>query len=311
MIVNKGEEDLLEVTLLGCGGMLPMKERWLTSCLVSCQGHSILIDCGEGTQIALKCANRKTKPIDLICITHFHADHISGLPGMLLSMGNEGRTESITIAGPAGIGRVVRSLCVIAPSLPFEIQIAEVQPLQTISSAMLTVTPFEAKHGVRCYGYSVELPRKGRFLPEKAKANGVPMCIWSQLQREGEVMYEGTVYTYEMVSEGSRKGIKLTYCTDSRPTDTIAEGAAGADLMICEGLYYDPEKLSRAKKTGHMLFSEAAALAKRANARRLWLTHFSPAVPDPEEGIHYAQTIFPAAECGYDGKSLDIPFDES
>ncbi len=300
---------MLEVTLLGCGGMLPMKDRWLTSCLISCQGHSILVDCGEGTQIALKCAKRKTKPIDLICITHFHADHISGLPGFLLSMGNEGREEPVTIAGPAGIERIVNNLCVIAPNLPFDIKFTEISEPHPFKSELLTVTPFEAAHSVRCLGYSFVLERKGKFLPEKARKNGVPMCIWSELQKEGSAVYNEKIYTYDDVSEGTRKGIKLTYCTDSRPINNIAAYARNADLLICEGLYYEPEKINRAIKTGHMIYSEAAGIAEKANVKKLWLTHFSPAVTDPEAGIGYAKKIFPTTECGFDGKYIDINFE--
>lgn len=301
---------MLDVTLLGCGGMLPTKERWLTSCLLSSQGHSILIDCGEGTQIALKCAERKTKPVDLICITHFHADHISGLPGFLLSMGNEGRTEPVTIAGPAGIDRIVKSLCIIAPNLPFEVICREVRSSESFEYGLLTVTPFDAKHSIKCYGYRVELHRRAEFSPEKAKTNNVPMCIWSRLQKEGSVMHENRLYSYDEVSQGNRRGLKVTYCTDSRPTSEIAENAADSDLFICEGLYYDPEKADRAVSKKHMMFEEAARLAVQANAERLWLTHFSPAVQTPEEGIDYARNIFPAAECGYDGKTISLVFSD-
>lgn len=301
---------MLDVTLLGCGGMLPMKERWLTSCLISCQGHSILIDCGEGTQIALKYAEKKTKPVDLICITHFHADHISGLTGFLLSMGNEGRTDPVVIAGPPGIEKTVKCLLVIAPNLPFEVICKEVTPSIPFQSGLLTVTPFEAKHSLRCFGYSVELNRKAKFSTEKAKSNSVPMCIWSQLQKDGEVSYDGKKYFYSDVSEGKRKGLKVTYCTDSRPADTISQFAKGSDLFICEGLYYDPEKFDRALKTKHMMFEEAARLAKNAEVSRLWLTHFSPAVQTPEEGLEFAKKIFPPSECGYDGRNIVLTFDD-
>lgn len=301
---------MLEVTLLGCGGMLPMKNRWLTSCLVGCQGHSLLIDCGEGTQIAFKCAGRKVRPVDIICITHFHADHISGLPGFLLSLGNEGRTEPITIAGPPGIEKIVRSLCIIAPNLPFEINCMEIADPQPFRYGDFKISPFEVRHSIRCFGYSVELERKGRFIPEKARVNDVPMCIWSKLQKYGEVEYNGRRYNYSEVSEGSRKGIKLTYCTDTRPVKNIITHAENSDLFICEGLYYDPEKISRAVKTGHMLYSEAAKLAKESAVKQLWLTHFSPAVKDPEEGIEQARSIFPQSFCGTDGKSVDIDYPE-
>lgn len=299
---------MLEVTLLGTGGMLPLKNRWLTSCLLSCQGHSILVDCGEGTQIALKNTNCKMKPIDLICITHFHADHISGLPGFLLSMGNEGREEPVTIAGPKGIESIVKSICVIAPNLPFELKFEELSDHTKLKSHQLEVTSFRVEHSVECLGYTFDLRRKGRFNAEKAKALNLPVSTWSVLQREGCICYGNQLYTYEAVSDGMQDGVKVTYCTDSRPVKNIVKYASNSDLFICEGLYYEPDKIRRAKKTGHMLYSEAAELAKQSNVKQLWLTHYSPAVTEPEEGLDIAKAVFEHTECGYDGKHIDLLF---
>lgn len=301
---------MLDVTLLGTGGMLPLKDRWLTSCILSCEGHSILVDCGEGTQIALKNTKCKLKPIDLICITHFHADHISGLPGFLLSMGNEGREEPVTIAGPEGIEKIVKSICIIAPNLPFELKFIDFAEMKTFSSGKIIITPFKAEHGVECLGYSFYLPRKGRFNAEKAKMNNVPMAVWSRLQKGENVLYDNQLYTSDMVLDADRRGVKVTYCTDSRPVENIAKYTENSDLFICEGLYFDPEKIGRARKTGHMLYSEAASLAAKAGVKEMWLTHYSPAVTDPEEGIEIARAIFPNTECGYDGKRKTISFIE-
>lgn len=301
---------MLDITLLGTGGMLPLKNRWLTSCLVSCEGHSVLIDCGEGTQIAVKCAGKKTKNVDMICITHFHADHISGLPGFLLSLGNEGRTEPVTILGPKGLNHIVKSLCVIAPCLTFDLNIREIPKTTNIKCGNLYINPFHAEHGIDCYGYSIELKRNGKFDPAKAKLNNVPVAVWSALQKNDSIEYQGNLYTSDMVLGESRKGIKFTYCTDSRPTKIIAQNAENSDLFICEGLYSQPEKLARAVETNHMIYSEAAQLAKTANVKKLWLTHYSPALTDPEEGIEFARNIFPDAECGFDGKNIDLCYDE-
>ena len=301
---------MIDVTLLGCGGMMPMKDRWLTSCLLTCDGRSVLIDCGEGTQIAMKCASRRVKPVELICFTHFHADHISGLPGFLLSMGNEGRTEPVTIAGPRGLERTVRSLCVIAPALPFEIRFAELKDEQTLHCGELEIDFFKARHSIECIGYSVSLKRQGKFDPEKAVQNNVPKRIWSTLQKNGEVDYEGVHYTFDMVGGKPRKGIKVSYCTDSRPTERIAEGVKESDLFICEGLYSEADKTERAIKTGHMMFCEAASLASKAGVRELWLTHFSPALTEPQEGLPAVREIFPNAHCGFDGKTVTLNFED-
>ena len=167
---------MLEVTLLGTGGTMPLKNRWLSSCLIRHMGHSILIDCGEGTQIALKHSENKFKPIDIICITHFHADHISGLPGFLLSMSNEGRTEPVTIIGPAGLKKVVNALCIIAPNLPFELNLLEYPTdISDFEYNDIKITPFSVKHSVVCAGYNFKLKRVGKFDIEKAKKNNVPM----------------------------------------------------------------------------------------------------------------------------------------
>ena len=301
---------MLRVTLPGTGGMMPTKERWLSTCIISCEGHSILIDCGEGTQVAVKFAGCRIKPVDLICITHFHADHISGLPGFLLSLGNEGRVEPLTIAGPKGIKRIVKSLCVIAPALPFEIRFRELTEPEPFEEAGFTVTPFKVRHRVECLGYSFYLPRIGKFNVEKARALSIPQNLWNPLQKTGQVMYNDKLYTYDMVSDGDREGIKVTYCTDTRPVNSIIENAKNSDLFICEGLYYSPDKLERAKLTGHMLYEEAAELAVKASVKRLWLTHFSPAVEFPEEGISAAADIFENAECGFDGKTIDLVFND-
>ena len=290
---------------------MPLKNRWLSSCLLSVFGHSVLIDCGEGTQIALKWAGQKSKPIDVICFTHFHADHIAGLPGFLLTMSNEGRTEPLTMIGPVGLETIVRALCLIAPNLTFDIRFIEVPSDGTvIQSEPLTITPFRVRHGVPCLGYCFELKRAGKFDKEKALKNEVPLKVWSKLQHQDSVTYNGVVYTSDMVLGAPRKGLKVTYTTDTRPVKNIAVHAAGSDLLICEGMFAEEDKLERAIETGHMLFSEAAGIASQAQVKKLWLTHYSPSLEYPEEGLSFASAVFPQTECGFDGKTEDLLFEE-
>ncbi len=302
---------MMNITLLGTGGTMPLKNRWLSSCLIACNGHSILTDCGEGTQIALRWAGQKSKPIDVMCFTHFHADHISGLPGFLLTMSNEGRTEPLTMVGPVGLEKYVRALCLIAPNLTFDIRFIEVkEDDKEIVTENIVIYPFRVRHSIPCLGYRFELHRAGKFDKEKAIANQVPLKLWAVLQKEQTVEHEGIIYTPDMVLGEARKGLKVTYTTDTRPTPGIINNACGSDLLICEGMFAEEDKLSRAVETGHMLFREAAQIAKEAAVRRLWLTHYSPSLDKPEEGLSAAAAIFPAAECGFDGKNIELRFEE-
>ena len=302
---------MIDVCLLGTGGMMPLPYRWLTSLMVRYNGHSILIDCGEGTQIALKEKGWSPNPIDMICFTHYHADHISGLPGMLLTMGNAERKEPLTLVGPKGLTRVVSALRTIAPELPFEIRYLELtETEEQFDFEELKVQAFRVNHNVVCYGYSVSLGRAGRFQVEKAKELGIEMKYWSRLQKGERIETETGILTPEMVLGPARKGLKLTYCTDTRPTESIAEHAAGSDLFICEGMYGEADKLSKARENKHMTMYEAASIAKAAKVPELWLTHYSPSLMRPEEYMGDVRKIFPNAVAAKDGRTVELRFEE-
>ena len=303
---------MLDICLLGTGGMMPLPNRHLTSLMARYNGSSILIDCGEGTQVAIRKKGWSVHSIDVICITHFHGDHISGLPGLLLSMGNADRTEPVTVVGPKGLERVVSALRVIAPELPFELHFIELEE-QNVSLSLCgcTIEAFRVQHNVVCYGYTILVHRAGRFLPEKAKENNVPQKCWSRLQKGETVEFEGRQYTPELVLGPPRKGIKLTYCTDTRPISRIAEQAENADLFICEGMYGGHENDKKAREKKHMTFLEAAALAKEAKAARLWLTHYSPSIGRPEDYLEAVSEVFSESWAGKDGKTTTLIFDQS
>lgn len=302
---------MLDVCLAGTSGMVPLKDRWLTTLYASSDGHAVLIDSGEGTQVALAAAGCHVKRIDAICITHYHLDHIGGIAGLLLAMGNAGRTEPVDIIGPPGLVEVLKGLLIIAVP-PFDVTCYQVVGSDEVicRAGKIEIRAFSADHVVPCLGYTLTLPRKPKFDPEKARENDIPIEAWSLLQKGDSVKIGDRIVDPSLVLGEERKGLKLLYSTDTRPTDTIVEMGKGADLMILEGEYGTTDKIDRAIKWGHMTFPEAAELAKRSGAKELWLTHFSQSMPDPEEYLENAAAIFPNTVIGYDGIRKTLAFED-
>ena len=301
---------MLDVCLLGSGGMMPLPYRWLTALMTRFNGSSLLIDCGEGTQIAIKEKGWSFKPIDVICFTHYHGDHISGLPGLLLTMGNADRKEPLTLIGPKGLERVVSALRVIAPELPFPIIYKEIEGAeQTFELNGYRLKAFRVNHNVLCYGYTMEIDRAGKFDVERAKEQEIPQKYWKHLQK-GETIETGNgILTPDMVLGPPRKGLKLTYTTDTRPTNSIRENAKDSDLFICEGMYGEKEKAAKAVEYKHMTFYEAAHLAKDAQVKEMCLTHYSPSLTRPGEDMDEVRRIFPEAKAGKDRMSRELAFE--
>ena len=294
---------------------MPLPNRFLTSLIVRYNGKCVLIDCGEATQIAMKKKGISAKPIDVVCFTHYHADHISGLPGFLLTMGNAERTEPLLLVGPKGLERVVNSLRVIAPELPFEIMFKEITDdeisFEIEGMPFFTVTAFKVNHNITCYGYSMSLRRQGKFDVDAANSAGIDRMYWNSLQKgETITLEDGRVYTPDMVLGAERKGIKLTYCTDTRPMDRIVDNAADSDLFICEGMYGEADKLQKAKENKHMTFYEAARMARDAKVKEMWLTHYSPSLVNPKEFMEDTRKIFPQTVAAKDGRSIELKFTE-
>lgn len=293
---------MIDVTLIGTGGMVPLPERFLASCLIEYNGKSILIDCGEGTQISLHKGRLSMSRIDTILITHCHADHVSGLPGLLLTIGNQGRTEPINIIAPRGSAKYINSLLVVCGYLPYEVRISELHDTkpQQFEQIGLTITSIPLKHHINCLGYSLELKLRPRFQPDIAKKLNIPVKFWKILHSGNSVKVDEKTYTPDMVLGEPRNPIKISYVTDSRPVKHIKDIIKHSDLFICEGMYGEDEQHDNAVEKMHMIFSEAATIAKNAEVKELWLTHFSPSLSRPEDFISYASNIFPNTKIGRD-----------
>lgn len=306
---------MIDVTLIGCGGTMPLPGRALSALAVRCGGHLALVDCGEGTQAAARAADVSLVKLDLLCLTHYHGDHILGVPGLLQTMANLGRTEPVRLAGPQGLSHWGRLLLALAGPLPFAVELEELPfaCTQILLPAFggLEVTAFPLEHRVPCLGYRFSLPRAGRFLPAKALLLEVPRSAWKELQQGSAVRLEdGRLVEPRLVLGPPRPGLSLVYATDTRACASLEEAAAGTDLLVMDGTYADEADAGKAAAYGHSTFAQSAALAARAGAKRLWLTHYGGALTEPEKALAAAQAIFPAAEAGCDGLCTTLAFGE-
>ncbi|MHB1161189.1 MAG: ribonuclease Z [Chloroflexota bacterium] len=323
---------MLDVMLLGTGGMTPLPYRFLASAILRHQGRMVLIDCGEGTQISLKTktaapSNQPTpagssdasasmrsgwgfKEISAILLTHLHADHVAGLPGMLLTIGNSGRRDALLLYGPRDLWRVVEGVRAMAPQLPFPLEWQELVGGEELDLGGIEVSCLAADHGVPCLAYCVQVPRGRRFNPERARELGIPVRLWGRLQDGESLEWEGRLVEPAEVLGEERRGLKLCYVTDTRPTPDLPGFVEGADLLICEGMYGSPEDRDKAEGNKHMLFSEAAEIALRGRVSELWLTHFSPSLSDPTEWTEEATRVFPNTRIGHDRMAATLRFRE-
>ncbi len=302
-----------EICLIGTGGMMPLKNRWLTSCYYEYEGHALLIDCGEGTQIALAAADRKISRIDMLLLTHMHADHVSGLPGFLLSLGNSSREEPFDIYLPEGKTQTIKNLMSICGMLPFEVRFTELPTDRRFEfiaeqiSPLVKIESIPLRHSTVCLGYSVTLNRRQEFQPQAAKELDIPVKYWRTLHSgESVTLEDGRLITPDMVTLSNRRPIKLAYVTDTLPFNAIADFAKDSQLFICEGMYGDPDKKQSMNEKGHMLMQDACRLAENAGAEQLWLTHYSPAEMNPKYYEKELKKLFPAVTVSFDGISLDI-----
>lgn len=284
--------------------MMPLPSRWLSSVLLRYREHLILFDCGEGTQISLRALGWGLKAIDLLLISHVHGDHVTGVPGLLLTLGNSGRTAPLTILAPRGVREVLEALLRVAPHLPFGIEWLTADGGEDFFVCGLQVRCATAEHQVPCLAYRVDVPRGPRFLPDRARQLGVPVTEWSRLQRGESV---GGVQPEDVLGP-PRRGVSVGLVTDTRPTPQLVELVRDVDLLIEEGMYGDDADADRAMERKHMTFREAAGVAYAAGVRELVLTHFSPSVTDPQYFLGNAREVFLRTEVGVDHMTRSLQF---
>lgn len=315
---------MIDLAMLGVGGGMPLPGRYLSASMLNFKGRKILIDCGEGTQVSMRELGWGFKAIDIICITHAHGDHIVGLPGLLSTIGNSGRTNPITIIGPTGITEIVNGLRLIAPYLPYEINILEAQNsdfkflvqddnLELIDNnkkafEALEISTLKVDHSTECISYSFSVERTPKFDIDKATKNEVPKSIWGKLQKGNDIILDDKLYTPDLILGESRGGLKLSYVTDTRNIDEIIDFISESDLFVCEGTYGDNADIEKAIKNKHMTFREAATLAKNGNVSQLLLTHFSPAMPNPSQFLNNAKEVFENTIIGEEKLILTLNF---
>jgi ribonuclease Z len=304
---------VIQVVFLGTAASRPTVARNVSSLVIHRLGEHLMFDCGEGTQRQMMRYGTGFSVHDIL-FTHLHADHLLGLPGLLRTMGLQGREEPMRLFCAAGEGKLVRDVVHLGVErIPFEITIRELEPGESVRRDGYDIVPFGTRHGRRSLGYAlVEHERLGRFDPDRARELGVPEGpLFGRLHRGETIEVGGRVISPGHVVGPPRPGRRVVYTGDTRPSRVTVEHALGADLLIHEATFAD-EEADRARETDHSTASEAARIARDAGARRLILTHISPRY-GLEPGIleQEARAIFPATTVARDGLEVDVPFPDA
>lgn len=287
-----------------------MPDRALSSMYIRVNGRGLLVDCGEGTQVGIRRLGWGFRSIEAIMLTHYHGDHCTGLAGLLLSLEKAGKTDDFHIYGPLGLKRVVEGLCLIVPKLSYAVMLHEYAASGLQEELIgLKTEAFPVDHGgIPCYGFRFSLPRMAEFDPDAAKRLNIPVEYWKRLQNGETVNVGGRTVQPRDVTGPERRGISFVFSTDTRPCETLEKRSEGADLLILEGMYGSDEKKPLAVKNHHMMFSEAALIARNAKAAALLLTHYSTSMNDPNEYLPCARDIFENTYTASDGLMVTLRY---
>ena len=310
---------MLDFTLLGTAALLPLPDRALAAGALRYRGLTILFDCGEGTQTAARKAGVNLISCSLIALTHYHGDHIFGLPGLLQTMQSMDRKAPLLILGPEDLRDVMNPMLALAGPLPYPVTLREMKPWESVSldklnpswPAEASLTGIPTAHRVPSRAYAFQVRRAGRFHADQAEALGIPKPMWGLLQKGQTITLTDREISPDQVMGPEREGLKLVFSGDTSPCRALARGAENADLLVCEATYGDDADADLARQRGHMTFSQAGQLGREAKVRRLWLTHFSQKLAEPEDFLPAAAAFFPDVVCGSDGMSVTLSFSES
>lgn len=304
----------MEAFILGCGGMMPLPYRHLTSVLLRREGQLFLFDGGEGTQISLKRLNLKWKKIDAIFVSHTHADHVTGLPGILMLNAQVERKEPLYIYGPPKIQEYIEtSRKVLDMYINYPIVVKEIKaPCIVHKGEGFSVRAFPLEHTKTCVGYTLEEEdRPGAFSPENAISLKVPQGpLWGKLQKGETVLNsDGKQILPSQVMGKPRKGRKFSFVTDTLYKSSISEEVKNSDLLICECMFED-ELIEQAKEKKHMTASECGKVALDSNSKRMYMIHYSPRYTDKELSklLDEARKVYPNAELSRDRLRIEIPY---
>lgn len=301
----------LDLVFLGTSGSVPTARRGPAATLIRRGGERILVDCGEGTQRQLLRSNVGLPELPEVFVTHYHADHYLGLPGMLKTFALRGRELPLTVYGPPGLKDLFGSLSRIFGRLTYELRLEEVRPGDVLDRGDYRVIVFRVHHGMTSNGYAfVESPRPGRFNEDEAVRLGVPRGpAFGSLQRgESVTTPAGDTVAPEQVLGQARAGRKVVLTGDTRIVRSVLDVALEADVLVHDGTFGD-EETERALETGHATATQAAALAAQAQVQMLVLTHLSNRYFGPEIARE-ARAVFPATIVPKDFDIIDVPFPE-
>ena len=301
---------MIRVTFLGTSAARPTVPRNVSAIAVEREGDFLLFDCGEGTQRQMM-RYRTGFDLDHIFVSHLHADHYLGIPGLLRTLSLQGRTEPLVLYGPQGSRSTLRAAVTIGGDrLSYEVATRELAPLDAVDFGDYRVEALRVRHGMPALGYALrENPRPGRFDLAAARALGIPEGpLYGVLHRGESIEFDGRRIESGEVVGPPRPGRLVVYTGDTRPAPELVERARGADILIHDATFGDLSK-ARARETRHSTAREAARIAARARVRRLYLTHLSARyAADPSSLVREAREVFPATTVAYDGLIVEIGY---